>query len=307
MSIFKITGFLSKERLRIMKPFERVSIIGVGLLGGSLAKVMRKLGLAKSIVGYGRNKTNLNEAKNLNIIDDAAPNILAAVKNADLIIFCSPVQTIRQLAEDISQNIKPGCIVTDVSSTKETLVQDMEKFISKDAFFVGAHPIAGSEMSGFRVSTSTLYDGAHCIITPTDTTDPSALKRVIKLWETIGAKVSTMSAKEHDFIFGAISHLPHILIFALMNTLGDLKSENHDEITYFAGAGLRDITRIAGSEPVMWRDICVSNKDSILYCLDRFQETLNNLRSDIEKDDGMLLTQQFEAANKHRLNLVNNV
>ena len=115
-----------------------------------------------------------------------------------------------------------------------------------------------------------------------------------------------MSAKEHDFIFGAISHLPHILIFALMNTLGDLESENHDEITYFAGAGLRDITRIAGSEPVMWRDICVSNKDSILYCLDRFQETLNNLRSDIEKENGMLLTQQFEAANKHRLNLVNN-
>jgi len=290
----------------MMNPFERVSIIGIGLLGGSLAKAMRKLGLAKSIVGYGRNKTNLNEAKNLNIIDDVAPNIQSIAKDADLIVFCSPVQTIRQLAMDISPYIKPGCLVTDVSSTKETLVLDMEKLIPKGAFFVGAHPIAGSEMSGFRASTNTLYDGAHCIITPTSKTDSSALKRIIKLWETIGTKVSTMSAKEHDFIFGAISHLPHVLIFALMNTLGDLKSENHDEITYFAGAGLRDITRIAGSEPVMWRDICVSNKDSILYCLDRFQETLNHLRSSIEKENGILLTQQFEAANKHRLNLVNN-
>jgi len=116
-----------------------------------------------------------------------------------------------------------------------------------------------------------------------------------------------MSAKEHDFIFGAISHLPHILIFALMNTLGDLKSENHDNITSFAGAGLRDITRVAGSEPVMWRDICISNKDSILYCLDQFQKTLNHLKSGIEKENGVLLTQHFEVANKHRLNLINNV
>ena len=290
-----------------MNPFERVSIIGVGLLGGSLAKVLRKLGLAKSIVGYGRNKANLDGAKKLKIIDDVAPNIQSAAKDADLIVFCSPVQTIAQLAMEMSPHIKPGCLVTDVGSTKETLISEIEKFIPEGISFIGAHPIAGGEASGFRSSSDTLFDGAHCILTPTGKTNPKSLERAVELWETIGAKVSTMSAKEHDFIFGAISHLPHILIFALMNTLGDLKSENHDEITYFAGAGLRDITRIAGSEPVMWRDICVSNKDSILYCLDRCQETLNNLRSDIEKDDGMLLTQQFEAANKHRLNLVNNV
>jgi prephenate dehydrogenase len=291
----------------MIKPFEQVSIIGVGLLGGSLAKVMRELRLAKSIVGYGRNKTNLNEAKNLNIIDEAAQNIQSAVKNADLIIFCSPIQTIKELAMEISPHIKPGCLVTDVSSTKEIIVLEMEKLMPKDASFVGAHPIAGSEMSGFRVSTNTLYDGARCIITPTNKTDPSALKRIIELWETIGAKVSIMGAKDHDFIFGAISHLPHVLIFALMNTLGDLKSENHDKIISFAGAGLRDISRIAGSDPVMWRDICISNKDSILYCIDRFQEKLNHLRSDIEKEDGTLLTQHFEVANKHRLNLVNNL
>ena len=287
-----------------MNPFHRVSIIGVGLLGGSLAKVIRKLGLAKSIIGYGRNKANLNEAKNLNIIDDIAHDIQSAAKDADLIVFCSPVQTIGQLAVEISPHIKSGCLLTDVGSTKEALTLEMEKLIPSNASFVGAHPIAGSEMSGFQASSNTLYDGAHCIVTPTNKTDPSALKKIIELWETIGAKVSTMSPKEHDFIFGAISHLPHILIFALMNTIGSLKSENHDQITYFAGAGLRDITRIAGSEPVMWRDICTSNKDSILYCLDRFQETLNLLRSGIEQENELLLTEQFKNANKHRLNLL---
>ena len=287
-----------------MNPFERVSIIGVGLLGGSLAKVLRKLGLAKSIVGYGRNKANLDGAKNLNIIDDVAPNIQSAAKDADLIVFCSPVQTITQLAMEMSPHIKPGCLVTDVGSTKETLISEIEKFFPEGISFIGAHPIAGGEMSGFRLSSDTLFDDAHCIITPTDKTDPEALKRAIELWKTIGMQVSIMDAKEHDFIFGAVSHLPHVLIFALMNTLGGLKSENYDRITSFSGSGLRDITRLAASEPAMWRDICVSNKDFILYFLDQFQETLSHLRSGIEQENSALLTQQFEIANQHRLNLV---
>jgi prephenate dehydrogenase len=216
------------------------------------------------------------------------------------------VQTIGELAMKMAPHIKSDCLVTDVSSTKETLVLEMEKIIPEDISFVGAHPIAGSEMSGFQASSNTLYEGAHCIVTPTTKTNPVALKRIIELWETIGTQVSIMDAKEHDFIFGAVSHLPHILIFALMNTLGNLKSENHDHVTLFSGAGLRDITRIAGSEPVMWRDICISNKDSILYCLDRFQETLNHLRSGIEQGNGMLLTEQFKTANQYRSNLVSN-
>jgi len=289
-----------------MNPFERVSIIGIGLLGGSLAKGIRKLGLAKSIVGYGRNKTNLNEAKNLGIIDDVAIDVELAAKDADLIVFCSPVQSIGKLAMEMAPHIKPGCLVTDVGSTKEALVLKMEKLFQKNVFFVGAHPIAGSEKSGFHASSETLYNGIHCIATPTDKTNPSALQRVIELWTAIGSKVSTMSPKEHDFIFGAVSHLPHVLIFALMNTLGNLKSENHDQITSFAGTGLRDITRIAGSEPAMWRDICISNKDSILCCLSQFQETLNHLKLGIEQENGILLTQQFETANQHRLNMVNN-
>ncbi len=206
----------------------------------------------------------------------------------------------------MAPHIKPGCVVTDVGSVKEFLVQEVEASIPEGVFFVGAHPIAGGEKSGFRVSTETLYQGARCIVTPTDKTDPSALKRIIELWEAVGMRVSTMDAKEHDFIFGAVSHLPHVLAFALMNTIGSLESDNHDEITSFSGGGLKDITRIAGGEPVMWRDICMTNKESVLHCLDRFQETLDHLRSAIEQEDGELIVREIEASNKHRLDLIGN-
>ena len=289
-----------------MNPFDHVSIVGVGLLGGSLAKAMRKLGLAKSLVGYGRNKANLEEAKNLGIIDHVASDIQSAVKDADLIVLCSPVCAMGQLIIKMNPHIKPGCLVTDVGSVKEPLVREVEALIPKDVFFVGAHPIAGSEKSGFHASSDTLFKDTHCIVTPTEKTAPSALKQTIELWKAVGMRVSIMDVKEHDFIFGAVSHLPHVLIFALMNTLGSLKSDNYDEITSFSGAGLKDITRIAGSEPVIWKDICISNKDSILHCLDRFQKTLNHLRAGIEQENGELLTQEFERANKHRLNLIGN-
>ena len=289
-----------------MDPFDRVAIVGVGLLGGSLAKVMRKLGLAKSLVGHGRNEANLEEAKSLGIIDHVALNMQSAVKDADLIVLCSPVRTASQLIAKVAPQIKPGCLITDVGSVKEPLVREIEALITKDVFFVGAHPIAGSEKSGFHVSSDTLFQGARCIVTPTDKTEPSALKQIMELWKGVGMHVSTMDVKEHDFIFGAVSHLPHVLIFALMNTVGDLKSDNYDEITSFSGDGLKDITRIAGGEPVMWRDICISNKGSVLHCLDRFQEKLNYIRSCIEQENGELLSQEFENANKHRLNLIGN-
>jgi prephenate dehydrogenase len=210
--------------------FDRVSIIGVGLLGGSLAKAMRKLDLAKSLVGYGRDKTNLEKAQNLGIIDQVAPDIQSAVKGSDLIVLCSPVRTIGQLIMEMAPHITPGCLVTDVGSVKEPLVHEVTALIPEGVFFVGAHPIAGSEKSGFHISSDKLFEGAHCIITPTDNTEPSALKRIIELWKDIGTRVSIMDVKEHDFIFGAVSHLPHVLIFSLMNTLGDLKSDNHAEV-----------------------------------------------------------------------------
>ena len=161
-----------------MNPFNKVSIVGVGLLGGSLAKVIRKVGLSKSIIGYGRNKANLEEAKKLGIIDHAAIDIQSAVKDADLIVLCSPVQTISHLVMEMAPYIKPRCLITDVGSVKEPLVREIEELIPKDVFFIGSHPIAGSEKSGFKVSSDTLFQGASCIITPTDKTDIRAVASV---------------------------------------------------------------------------------------------------------------------------------
>ena len=281
-----------------MNPFERVSIIGVGLLGGSLAKVLRKLGLAKSIIGYGRNKANLDGAKNLNIIDDVAPNIQSAAKDADLIVFCSPVQTIAQLAMEMSPHIKPGCLVTDVGSTKETLISEIEKFFPEGISFIGAHPIAGGEMSGFRLSSDTLFDGAHCIITPTDKSDPESLKMATELWKTIGMQVSIMDPKEHDFIFGAVSHLPHVLAFALVRLLD--KKDSHDEIFKYAAGGFKDFTRIASSDPGMWLDICMNNKDEIIPLIRQINDELEEVAQFLIEGDSESVYKTFATAKSAR-------
>ncbi len=289
-----------------MKTFDRACIIGVGLLGGSLAKAMRQRGLVKILVGHGRNRSNLEEAKKLGIIDSFEVDIQSAVKEADLVVLCAPVQAIGPLVRRMAPSLKAGCLVTDVGSVKMQLVREVEPLIPGHAFFVGAHPIAGSEKSGLCVSSETLFEGARCIVTPTEQTDPDALKHTINLWKQVGAHVSCMNVAEHDYILGAVSHLPHVVIYALMNMLGSLKSKNHDEVISFSGSGLKDTTRIAGGDPVMWRDICLSNRDSVLHSIDHFQETLNRIRGGIDRGEGEFLVREFEAANKHRFNLIEN-
>ena len=289
-----------------MKTFDRACIIGVGLLGGSLAKAMRQRGLVKTLVGHGRNRSNLEEAKKLGIIDSFEVDIQSAVKEADLVVLCAPVQAIGPLVRRMAPSLKAGCLVTDVGSVKTQLVREVEPLIPGHAFFVGAHPIAGSEKSGLCVSSETLFEGARCIVTPTEKTDPDALKHMINLWKQVGAHVSCMNVAEHDYILGAVSHLPHVVIYALMNMLGSLKSKNHDEIISFSGSGLKDTTRIAGGDPVMWRDICLSNRDSVLHSIDHFQETLNRIRGGIDRGEGEFLVREFETANKHRFNLIEN-
>ena len=289
-----------------MKTFDRACIIGVGLLGGSLAKAMRQRGLVKTLVGHGRNRSNLEEAKKLGIIDSFEVDIQSAVKEADLVVLCAPVQAIGPLVRRMAPFLKAGCLVTDVGSVKTQLVREVEPLIPEHVFFVGAHPIAGSEKSGLCVSSETLFEGTRCIVTPTEQTDSNALKQTIDLWKQVGARVSCMDVTEHDYIFGAVSHLPHVVVYALMNMLGSLQSKNHDEIILFSGAGLKDTTRIAGGDPVMWRDICLFNRDSVLHSIDHFQETLNRIRGGIDRGEGEFLVREFEAANKHRFNLIEN-
>ena len=287
-----------------MKLFGKMTIIGVGLLGASLAKACKERDLVEEVAGYGRNRENLEKARALKIIDHCPADLAEAVKDADLIVLCTPVTTIIPLIQNMIARIRPGALITDVGSVKEPIVKEAEKLVPKGVFFVGSHPIAGGENSGLEASTANLYQGAKCIVTPTDKTNNSALEKISALWQAVGMQIINLSAEEHDFVFGAVSHLPHIVVYALMNTLGSLRTQDNREVTAFSGAGLKDITRIASSEPVMWRDICLSNRNHSLDLIDRFQNKLDEIRSTIEKGDGQALKEEFIAANKYRLNVI---
>ena len=287
-----------------MKLFKKMAVIGVGLLGASLAKACKERGLVDEVVGYGRNRENLEKAKALKIIDHCPADLDEAVSDADLIVLCTPVSTIVPLIQNLVSQVRPGTLITDVGSVKDPVVHGADKLIPEGVFFVGSHPIAGGENSGLEASTANLYQDAKCIVTPTDKTDKAALEKISTLWQAVGMKVISLSTDEHDFIFGAVSHLPHIVAYALMNTLGALKTPDNREVTAFSGAGLKDITRIASSDPVMWRDICLSNRNHSLDLIDRFQSKLEEIRNTIEKGDGQELKKEFIAANKYRLNVV---
>jgi len=287
-----------------MKLFKKMTVIGVGLLGASLAKACKERGLVDEIVGYGRNRENLEKARTLKIIDHCATDLSEAVNDADLIVLCTPVSTIVPLIQSITAEISPGALITDVGSVKGPVVSDADKLVPEGIFFVGSHPIAGGENSGLEASTANLYQGARCIVTPTEKTDEEALEKISALWQAVGMNIINLSAEEHDFIFGAVSHLPHIVAYALMNTLGALRTKDDREVTAFSGAGLKDITRIASSDPVMWRDICLSNRNHSLDLIDRFQIKLDEIRSIIEKGDGQTLKDEFVAANNYRLKVI---
>jgi prephenate dehydrogenase len=286
-----------------MKLFRKMTVVGVGLLGASLAKACKERGLVEEIVGHGRNRENLEKAKSLKIIDHYCADLSEAVNDADLIVLCTPVSTIVPLIKNMISEIRPGTLITDVGSVKDPVVSEADKLIP-DGNFVGSHPIAGGENSGLEASTADLYQDAKCIVTPTEATNKTALEKINALWQAVGMNVIRLSAEEHDFIFGAVSHLPHIVAYALMNTLGALRTKDDREVTAFSGAGLKDITRIASSDPVMWRDICLSNRKHSLDLIDLFQIKLDEIRSIIEKGDGQTLKNEFIAANNYRLKVI---
>ena len=286
-----------------MKLFRKMTVVGVGLLGASLAKACKERGLVEEIVGHGRNRENLEKAKSLKIIDHYCADLSEAVNDADLIVLCTPVSTIVPLIKNMISEIRPGTLITDVGSVKDPVGSEADKLIP-DGNFVGSHPIAGGENSGLEASTADLYQDAKCIVTPTEATNKTALEKINALWQAVGMNVIRLSAEEHDFIFGAVSHLPHIVAYALMNTLGALRTKDDREVTAFSGAGLKDITRIASSDPVMWRDICLSNRKHSLDLIDLFQIKLDEIRSIIEKGDGQTLKNEFIAANNYRLKVI---
>ncbi len=278
--------------------FRRMVVVGVGLIGGSLALACREKGIVSEIVGVGRGEGNLRDAVALNIIDKYTSKIEEAVKGADIIILATPVKSLVRLAGEIGPYLSPGAIVTDVGSVKGSVVR-IEDILPSAVHFIGAHPIAGKERSGVREASSGIFKGAKCILTPTAKTNPEALHAVQSMWEATGARVIQMDPAKHDLIFAAVSHLPHIVAYAIVNTLLDLERTEKGVISYSAG-GFRDFTRIAASHPEMWRDICLMNRENIIGMLEQFEGSIARLKSLIQSDDAEGLYREFERAKQVR-------
>lgn len=287
-----------------MKPFKQITILGVGLIGASLAQSCKKNRLVERIIGFGRSATNLKKAQERNIIDSGSTDLKTAVTGSDLIVLCTPVGILVERVREMIPFLQDGCIITDAGSVKGPLVEEIDTLIPNTVHYVGAHPIAGGEQSGLEAANADLLTGAKCIITPTANTQAEALQRVTGFWTEVGMQTLTMDAHEHDTVFGALSHLPHVVAYALMNTVANVKTASHGDILSMSGGGLKDITRIASSDPVMWRDICLKNKLPVVTLINQFQSTLENIKTLIEQDQAEALQETFANANVHRGKLV---
>ncbi|MBI5587157.1 MAG: prephenate dehydrogenase/arogenate dehydrogenase family protein [Deltaproteobacteria bacterium] len=283
--------------------FKKVTVIGVGLIGGSLALVLRRKGLAGTIVGVGRGENNLETARRLGIIDSFTRDIAEGVKDSDLVLVAVPVLKIAGTIKEMAPHLKPGCIVTDAGSVKKAVVDEIEPIIPSGVHFVPGHPIAGTEHSGAEAAFPELYIDRKCILTPTSKTDKHALETVKKVWEAAGSKVMVMDAAVHDRILAAVSHLPHMIAYTLVNTVADMQERGDDALSYSAG-GFKDITRIASSSPEMWCDICAMNKESIVSMIEGFQARLESLKKLIKDGDLTGLKDDFERAKKVRDSLL---
>jgi prephenate dehydrogenase len=282
---------------------KRLAIIGVGLIGGSFALALRQAGAVGSVVGIGRSRANLEDAIALGICNELSQDALQGVQGADMVFISVPVCSIPAVVAGIAPELAPGCIVTDGGSVKSAIVRECEALMPPGCHFVGGHPIAGTEHSGAAASFATLYRGKRCILTPTDSTNSAALETVARLWQLTGAEVCSMEPGHHDRIFAEISHLPHAVAYALVHAVGSADAEGENVLSYTAG-GFRDFTRIASSDPVMWRDIALMNREALLSSIDGFSASLAELRRRIDNSDQAGLTDFFTTAKQFRDGIV---
>lgn len=273
----------------------KIAIIGVGLIGGSLARALKKVNAVNTVVGYGRDENNLNKAVQLGVIDSYSLNIEEVVGDADVVILATPLSTADTLFSAMAGILKQSVIVTDVGSAKGAIVNSARENLG-DLFpyFVPGHPIAGKEESGVEASFAELFDAHRVILTPVDETDDLALKMVTEMWQLTGAEVVNLDVEYHDGILAATSHLPHMLAYALVDCLSGM--QERDKIFEFAAGGFADFTRIASSHPRMWHDICLSNREQLLKVMDQFNQHLNRIREAIKNDDSDTLLDIFDRA-----------
>jgi prephenate dehydrogenase len=276
--------------------FNKVTIIGVGLIGGSFALSLKRSGFKGKITGVGRKKENLVRAKKLNVIDTYTTNPAKGVLDADLIILATPVGQFTKIIKGIKNHLKKGAIVSDVGSVKARVVKELERLLPEKVSFIGTHPISGRECSGVESASADLFKNTRCIITPVERTNKKALSKMRSLWKKLGAKVIIMSPEEHDRIFASVSHLPHIIAYALINSI----ISTQKNMLHHGGKGLKDMTRIALSSPEMWGDICMLNKKNIMQSIDRFLHSLNNIKKLMKNSNWHTLEKEFQKAQATR-------
>jgi cyclohexadieny/prephenate dehydrogenase len=284
--------------------FDKIALIGIGLIGGSIARDARKRGLAKHIVAATRSAETAAKANQLELADHCGTDLAAAVKDADLVIVCTPVGACGAATRAIASSLKPGCIISDVGSVKQAVIADMKPHIPAGVHFVPAHPVAGTEYSGPEAAILDLFQGRNCILTPLPAVDTAAADRLEAFWRALGSDVNRMDPAHHDRILAITSHLPHLIAYTIVGTADDLGGHLNSEVLKYAAGGFRDFTRIAASDPTMWRDVFLNNKEAVLEVLQRFQEDLFYLQRAIRWDEGDKLFDLFTRTREIRRALI---
>jgi len=287
-----------------MKKIKNVTFIGMGLINSSLARSLKKKKFYEHSVAVSRRKSTIEKIKKLQIVDKVESDYKKAVENADLIIIGIPVNAYERVLKKISNNLKPEAIVTDVGSVKQSIVKLLRNKLPDNLIFVPGHPIAGTENSGPESGFDGLFRNGWCILTPENNCNKNAVELVKKMWTTVGMKVDVMDSHHHDMVLAITSHIPHIIAYSIVGTVSSLEKSLKKEVIKYAASGFRDFTRIAASDPVMWRDILLMNKDSILKMLKIFKNDLKQLENAINNRDGSYLHKLFSRTRKIRKDVI---
>ncbi len=287
-----------------LQQFDRICLIGLGLIGSSLGAAIHKFELGAHVAGYAKSAETCQTAKRIGFVDSIHESAAEAAKGADLVIICAPVGAMDEIAREIAPMLKPGCIVSDVGSVKQAVIAAIEPHIPQGVHFVPGHPIAGSEQSGPESGYAELFRDRWCILTPLENSDQSAIDNLEAFWKSLGSPVEIMTPNHHDSVLAITSHLPHLIAYSIVSTASDLENVTRSEVIKFSAGGFRDFTRIAASDPTMWRDVFLTNKEAVLEMLGRFSEDLSALQRSIRWEDGDALFDLFTRSKETRQSIV---
>ena len=290
--------------MKINQKIKKVAFIGMGLINSSLARDLKIKKFYLSSSAYSRRLSTINKIKKLKLVDFASSNIEKTIKEADIIIVGIPVAAYQEVFKKICNNIKPGAIITDVGSVKKEVINSVKKYIPKNIDFVPGHPIAGTENSGPESGFAGLFKNGWCILTPNKNTSKNSVKIIKYMWQLVGMKVDIMDSNYHDEVLAITSHIPHIIAYSIVGTIANLQTTIKKEVIKYAASGFRDFTRIAASDPIMWRDIILYNRQSILKMLNLFKKDLSKLEHAIENNDDKFLLNLFTKTRKIRKDIV---